>query len=88
MIRTKNQKRKVEDKFPFHYYAVINDMSSSEMDYKKFFRFYHKRSQVKNYIKDLKRVMDFFDKEVIRIKRMKNKFVLKVDVSRLRPLLK
>jgi hypothetical protein len=154
MIRTKNKKPRDEDKYSYHYYAVVTDMSSSEMGDEQILKFYRKRSQVENYIKDLKngmdfhhfpcmklgannvwgligiiaynlmryasfmisprgcfvqttrkkivtiagevikharsieiRMMNFFYKEVTRIKSMMNKFVLTVDVSRLRPLL-
>ena len=58
-IRTKKDKITNEDKHPYHYYAVVTDMSESEMSSEHVLKFYRKRSQVENNIKDLKNGMDF-----------------------------
>lgn len=59
-IRTKRKEIKVGENHPYeHYYAVVTDMSDSEMDNERVLLFYRGRSQVENYIKDLKNGMDF-----------------------------
>ena len=58
-IRTKKENVTKEDKHPYHYYAVVTDMSESEMSSEHVLKFYRKRSQVENNIKDLKNGMDF-----------------------------
>lgn len=58
-IRTKNLTPKKEDKHPYHYYAVVTDMSESEMSSEHVLKFYRKRSQIENNIKDIKNGMDF-----------------------------
>lgn len=58
-IRTVNLNPTKEDKHPYHYYAVVTDMSESEMSHEHILKFYRKRSQVENYIKDIKNGLDF-----------------------------
>lgn len=48
-----------EDKYLYHYYAVVTDMGESEMSNEHILKFYRKRSQVENNIKDIKNGMDF-----------------------------
>ena len=58
-IRTKRLNPTKEDKHPYHYYSVVTDMTESEMSSEHILKFYRKRSQVENNIKDLKNGMDF-----------------------------
>ena len=58
-IRTKRLNPTKDDKHPYHYYAVVTDMNESEMSSENVLKFYRKRSQVENNIKDLKNGMDF-----------------------------
>ncbi|MGZ3790627.1 MAG: transposase [Bacteriovorax sp.] len=58
-IRTKNLTTKKEDKHPYHYYAVVTDISESEMSSEHILKFYRKRSPIENNIKDIKNGMDF-----------------------------
>ncbi len=58
-IRTLRLNPAKEDKHPYHYYAVVTDMSESEMGHEHILKFYRKRSQVENNIKDIKNGMDF-----------------------------
>lgn len=58
-IRAKNLTPTKEDKHPYHYYAVVTDMSESEMSSEHVLKFYRKRSQIENNIKDIKNGMDF-----------------------------
>ncbi len=58
-IRTKRLNPSKEYKHPYHYYAVVTDMSESEMSSEHVLKFYRKRSQVENNIKDIKNGMDF-----------------------------
>jgi hypothetical protein len=58
-IRTLRLNPTKEDKHPYHYYAVVTDMSESEMSHEHILKFYRKRSQVENNIKDIKNGMDF-----------------------------
>ncbi len=59
-IRTKKKEIKVGDNHPYDYYAIVTNMSESEMTNEQIIRFYRKRSQVENNIKDLKDGMDFY----------------------------
>ena len=59
-IRTKKKEIKAGDNHPFDYYAIVTNMSESEMTNEQIIRFYRKRSQVENNIKDLKDGMDFY----------------------------
>jgi hypothetical protein len=58
-IRTLKLNPTKEDKHPYHYYAVVTDMDESEMSHEHILKFYRKRSQVENNIKDIKNGMDF-----------------------------
>ncbi|MGZ3790010.1 MAG: transposase [Bacteriovorax sp.] len=58
-IRTKNLTPKKEDKHPYYYYEVVTDMSESEISSEHILKFYRKRSQIENNIKDIKNGMDF-----------------------------
>lgn len=58
-IRTLRLNPTKEDKHPYHYYAVVTNMSESEMGHEHILKFYRKRSQVENNIKDIKNGMDF-----------------------------
>jgi hypothetical protein len=58
-IRTVRLDPTKEDKHPYHYYAVVTDMNESEMSHEHILKFYRKRSQVENNIKDIKNGMDF-----------------------------
>lgn len=58
-IRTKKKEIKAGDNHPYHYYAIVTNMSNSEMTNEKIIQFYRKRAQVENNIKDLKNGMDF-----------------------------
>lgn len=59
-IRTKKKEIKAGDNHPYDYYAIVTNMSESEMTNEQVIRFYRKRSQVENNIKDLKNGMDFY----------------------------
>lgn len=59
-IRTKKKSIKAGDNHPYDYYAIVTNMSESEMTNEQIIRFYRKRSQVENNIKDLKDGMDFY----------------------------
>jgi hypothetical protein len=58
-IRTKKKEIKAGDNHPYHYYAIVANMSNAEMTNEKIIQFYRKRTQVENNIKDLKNGMDF-----------------------------
>jgi len=58
-IRTLNINPTQEDNYPYRYYAVVTNMSESEMSDEKVLKFYRRRSQVENNIKDIKNGMDF-----------------------------
>lgn len=58
-IRTPNINPTKEDNYPYRYYAVVTDMSESEISDEKVIKFYRRRSQVENNIKDIKNGMDF-----------------------------
>jgi hypothetical protein len=58
-IRTKKKIIQTGDNHPYYYYAIVTNMSSSEMTNERIIQFYRKRSQVENNIKDLKNGMDF-----------------------------
>lgn len=59
-IRTKKKVIKAGDNHPYDYYAIVTNMSEAEMTNEQIIRFYRKRSQVENNIKDLKEGMDFY----------------------------
>lgn len=59
-IRAKKKKVESGDNHPYHYYAIVTDMSSAEMNDEHVVRFYRKRAVVENNIKDLKQGMDFY----------------------------
>ncbi len=59
-IRTKKKEIKAGDNHPYDYYAIVTNMSESEMTNEQIVKFYRKRSQVENNIKDLKEGMDFY----------------------------
>ena len=59
MIRTKKDVMEKGDNHPYHYYAIITNMSNAEMTNEQVVRFYRRRANVENYIKDLKYGMDF-----------------------------
>lgn len=59
-IRTKKKEIKSGDSHPYHYYAIVTNMSESEMTNEQIIKFYRRRSQVENNIKDLKQGMDFY----------------------------
>jgi len=58
-IRTLNLTPTKEKNHRYHYYAVVTDMSESEMSDEKVLKFYRRRAQVENNIKDIKNGMDF-----------------------------
>ncbi len=58
-IRTKNLTPTKENNYPYKVYAVVTNMSDSEMSNEAVIKFYRKRSQVENNIKDIKNGMDF-----------------------------
>jgi hypothetical protein len=58
-IRTKNLNPTKENNFPYKYYAVVTNMSESEMSNETVIKFYRRRSQVENNIKDIKNGLDF-----------------------------
>ena len=53
-IRTLRINPTTEEKHPYHYYAVVTDMKESEMSHEHILKYYRKRSQVENNIKDIK----------------------------------
>lgn len=59
-IRSKKKQIESGDNHPYHYYAIVTDMSSAEMNDEHIIRFYRKRAIVENNIKDLKQGMDFY----------------------------
>lgn len=59
MIRAKKKVVEKGDNHPYHYYAIVTNMSSAEMTNEKIIQFYRKRADVENNIKDLKNGMDF-----------------------------
>ena len=59
-IRTRKKELKAGDHHPYDYYAIVTNMGESEMTNEEIIRFYRKRSQVENNIKDLKNGMDFY----------------------------
>ncbi len=59
-IRARKKKMESGDNHPYHYYAIVTDMSSAEMNDEHIIRFYRKRAIVENNIKDLKQGMDFY----------------------------
>ena len=59
LIRTKKKKIESGDNHPYHYYAIVTNMSNAEMTNEKVIQFYRKRAQVENNIKDLKNGFDF-----------------------------
>jgi hypothetical protein len=59
-IRAKKKKIEIGDNHPYHYYAIVTDMDSAEMNNEHIIRFYRKRAIVENNIKDLKQGMDFY----------------------------
>lgn len=58
-IRTLNLDPTKENNHRYRYYAVVTDMSESEMSSEKVIKFYRRRSQVENNIRDIKNGMDF-----------------------------
>jgi hypothetical protein len=58
-IRAKKKIIQSGDSHPYHYYAIVTNMSNSEMTNERIIQFYRKRAQVENNIKDLKNGMDF-----------------------------
>ncbi|HXH73544.1 MAG TPA: transposase [Bacteriovoracaceae bacterium] len=59
-IRTKKKKIESGENHPYHYYAIVTDMSSAEMNDEHLIRFYRKRAIIENNIKDLKQGLDFY----------------------------
>jgi hypothetical protein len=59
LIRAKKRKMEPGDNHPYHYYAIVTNMSNAEMTNEKIIKFYRRRAQVENNIKDLKSGMDF-----------------------------
>jgi hypothetical protein len=58
-IRAPKSSESNENKFPYDYYAIVTDLSESEMSHENILRFYRGRSEIENRIKDLKNGMDF-----------------------------
>jgi len=58
-IRTQNLYPTKENNDPYKVYAVVTNMSESEMSNEAVIKFYRRRSQVENNIKDIKNGMDF-----------------------------
>lgn len=58
-VRAKKKDLKKEDTRYYDYYAVVTDMSFSEMSDEEVLVFYRKRANIENHIKDLKYGMDF-----------------------------
>jgi hypothetical protein len=59
MIRAIKKIIEKGDNHPYHYYAIVTNMSNAEMTKENIIKFYRRRSQVENNIKDLKNGMDF-----------------------------
>lgn len=59
LIRNKKLEIKPGDNHPYQYYAIATNMSSAQMSNEQVVRFYRKRANVENFIKDLKGGMDF-----------------------------
>lgn len=59
MIRAKKKILVKGDNHPYHYYAIVTNMSNAEMTNERIVQFYRKRAQVENNIKDLKNGLDF-----------------------------
>jgi len=59
-IRAKKKKITAGDNHPYDYYAIVTNMSNAEMTNEQVIKFYRKRAQVENNIKDLKNGFDFF----------------------------
>lgn len=59
-IRTKRKFITSGDNHPFIYYAIVTNMTESEMSDEQVLKFYRTRAQVENNIKDLKGGMDFY----------------------------
>ena len=53
-IRTKKKEILPGDNHPYQYYAIVSNMSHSEMSNKDIIKLYRRRAQVENNIKDLK----------------------------------
>jgi transposase len=58
-IRAKKKEILSGDNHPYGYYAIVTNMSNSEMTNEKIIQLYRKRAQVENNIKDLKNGLDF-----------------------------
>lgn len=58
-IRAKKKDVSPGDNHPYDYYAIVTNMSNSEMTNEKIIQLYRKRAQVENNIKDLKNGLDF-----------------------------
>jgi len=58
-IRAKKKEITSGDNHPYDYYAIVTNMSNSEMTNEKIIQLYRKRAQVENNIKDLKNGVDF-----------------------------
>tara|TARA_Y100000780_G_scaffold230853_1_gene254094 strand:+ start:77094 stop:78452 length:1359 start_codon:yes stop_codon:yes gene_type:complete len=58
-IRAKKKRLGPGDKEYYHHYAVVTDMSDKQMNDERVIKFYKKRANVENQIKDLKNGMDF-----------------------------
>ena len=58
-IRAWKKKREAGDKDYYHYYAIVTDMSEELANNEAVIKFYKKRGNVENQIKDLKNGMDF-----------------------------
>ncbi len=59
MIRAKKKILGKGDNHPYHYFAIVTNMSNAEMTNERIVQFYRKRAQVENNIKDLKNGLDF-----------------------------
>jgi hypothetical protein len=58
-IRAKKKKIEAGDHHPYDYYAVVTNINHDEMNGEKIIKFYRKRANVENFIKDIKNGMDF-----------------------------
>lgn len=58
-IRTHKLNPTKDDKHTHHYYAIVTDLTESEMSNEQIIKFYRKRAQIENNIKDIKNGMDF-----------------------------
>ncbi len=58
-IRTKKKKITKDNKRYYDYYAIVTNITEREMNEEKIVKFYRKRANVENFIKDLKYGMDF-----------------------------